>query len=118
MALQPGPGTSSFGHLSPCEKSSSTEIFNGLQYLSVRRMNHAKSLRTNCFPNKTLKKIIAVATVNRNGGNMMGSIITMTTVQGYFSDQPVNLGKALHGCCVQVVMVARAKGLTVVHEPG
>lgn len=99
MALQPGPGTSSFGHISPYERSHSTEIFNlqAIKYLSVRRMNHAKSLRTNCFSNKTLKKIIAVTMVNRNEGNLMGSIITMTTVQGYFSDQLVNLGKALHG---------------------
>lgn len=56
--------------------------------------------------------------VNRNEGNLMGSIITMTTVQGYFSDQLVNLGKALHGCCVQAMMVARATGLTMVHGPG
>lgn len=118
LCICPGPGTSSFGHLSPCERSSSTEIFNGLQYLPVRRMNRAKSWRTNCFPNKTLKKIIAVTTVNRKEGNMMGSIITMTTVQGYFSDQPVNLGKALHGCSMQAMVVARAKGLNVVHEPG
>lgn len=70
------------------------------------------------FSNKTLKKIIAVTMVNRNEGNMMGSIITMTTVQGYYSDQLVNLGKALHGWCVQAMMVARAKGLTMVHGPG
>lgn len=49
---------------------------------------------------------------------MMGSIITMATVQGYFSDQLVNSGKALHGCCVQAMMAARAKGLTMVHGPG